>query len=243
MPLSDDELREIGHRVRRAGAANCWTGTSGTIAADARRLVRHIEETSMYAACRSTNFSIRPMPTGPHLVGPACCPPSADAALPVDHILRGEAELRGRRYLGDEANNDAFSLLTEEDAAEVRHETQKAADIAGDVFPAPEAMRPGTDKFVGVLREIAALHLSKSLDYGQDEDALANIRAGAEAINVPAWLGCVLRMSDKMQRIRAFCRRGRVEHDGIEDTLLDIAAYAAIALVVYREASTPPPPG
>ena len=136
MPLSDDELREIGHRVRRAGAANCWTGTAGTIAADARRLVRHIEETSM------------------------------DAALPVDHILRGEAELRGRRYLGDEAENDAFAVLTEEDAAEVRHETQKAADLAGDVIPAPEAMRPGTDKFVGVLREIAALHLSKSLDYG-----------------------------------------------------------------------------
>jgi hypothetical protein len=114
MPLSDDELREIGHRVRRAGAANCWTGTAGTIAADARRLVRHIEETSM------------------------------DAALPVDHILRGEAELRGRRYLGDEAENDAFAVLTEEDAAEVRHETQKAADLAGDVIPAPEAMRPGT---------------------------------------------------------------------------------------------------
>jgi len=236
MPLSDDELREIGHRVRRAGAANCWTGTAGTIAADARRLVAHIEDTAMLHLSR-------PLPTGPHLVGPACAPPPADAALPVDHILRGEAELRGRRYLGDEADNDAFAVLTEEDAAEVRHETQKAADLAGDVIPAPEAMRPGTDKFVGVLREIAALHLSKSLDYGQDEDALANIRAGAEAINVPAWLGCVLRMSDKMQRIRAFCRRGKVEHDGIEDTLLDIAAYAAIALVVYREASTPPPPG
>ena len=208
MPLTPDELREIGHRVRRAGAANCWTGTAGTIAADARRLWRHIEETDM--ACE----------------------------YPVDHILRGQHELRAQRQFGDE-----MDLLTEEDADEVIHETRKAADIGGDVIPTPEATRPGTDKFIEVLREIAALHISKSLDYGQDEDALANIRAGAEAINVPAWLGCVLRMSDKMQRIRAFCRRGKCEHDGVEDTLLDIAAYAAIALVVYREASAPPPPG
>ena len=213
MPLTEDELREIGYRIRRAGSANCWTGTTGSIAADARRLWKHIEERRM-------------------------------CEYPVDHILRGEAELRQRHYLGDEAGNDAFAVLTEDDAAEVVRETTKATQIGtGEVIPQPEDVRPGTDKFLEVLREIANLHVSKSLDYGQDEDALANIRAGAEAINVPAWLGCVLRMSDKMQRIRAFCRRGKCEHDGIEDTLLDIAAYAAIALVVYREASAPPPPG
>jgi len=119
MPLTPDELREIGHRVRRAGAANCWTGTAGTIAADARRLWRHIEETDM--ACE----------------------------YPVDHILRGQNELRSQRQLGDE-----MDLLTEEDAAEVIHETRKAADIGGDVIPTPEATRPGvTAKFgTGAVR-------------------------------------------------------------------------------------------
>jgi hypothetical protein len=54
-------------------------------------------------------------------------------------------------------------------------------------------------------------------------------------INVPAYAGCVLRMSDKMHRLRSFFRRGEVEFDGVEDTLLDLAAYSIIALVLYRE--------
>ena len=99
----------------------------------------------------------------------------------------------------------------------------------------PPKYRPGTDAFVAVLEELRSLHLRKTLDYGVDEDALANIRNSADVINVPAYAGCVLRMADKMQRLRSFFRRGEVEFDGVEDTLLDIAAYAAIALVVYRE--------
>jgi len=98
-----------------------------------------------------------------------------------------------------------------------------------------EALRPGSAEFCDVLDELRTLHLRKTLDYGQDEDALSNIRSSAEVINVPSWAGCVLRISDKMHRLRAFFRRGRVEFDGIEDTLLDIACYAVIALVLYRE--------
>lgn len=99
-----------------------------------------------------------------------------------------------------------------------------------------EGLRPGSEAFVSVLDEIRALHLRKTLDYGCDEDALSNIRNAADVINVPAYAGCVLRMSDKMHRLRSFFRRGEVEFDGVEDTLLDLAAYAAIALVLYREA-------
>ena len=98
-----------------------------------------------------------------------------------------------------------------------------------------EGLRPGSAEFVAVLDELRTLHLRKTLDYGQDEDALSNIRSSADVINVPPWAGCILRISDKMHRLRAFFRRGRVEFDGIEDTLLDIACYAVIALVLYRE--------
>lgn len=38
--LTDDDLAQIEHRCRRAGSANCWTGTSGTLAADVLRLLR-----------------------------------------------------------------------------------------------------------------------------------------------------------------------------------------------------------
>jgi hypothetical protein len=99
MPLRDDEIEAIDRRIQRAGAQNCWTGTLGTLATDARRLVRHIQ--------------------------------GRDMDYPADHILRGEAELRRAQYLGDE-----MSILTEEDAAEVKEETRKAADLGGGVVPA-----------------------------------------------------------------------------------------------------------
>lgn len=40
--ITDDELDAIDRRVQRAGSANCWTGTAGSIATDARRLVREL---------------------------------------------------------------------------------------------------------------------------------------------------------------------------------------------------------
>lgn len=112
----------------------------------------------------------------------------------------------------------------------------------GKCQPAPlpkkeNPLRPGSDAFLAVLDEIRTLHLRKTKDYGADDDALANIRNSADVINVPAYAGCVLRMSDKMHRLRSFFRRGEVEFDGVEDTLLDLAAYSIIALVLYREAT------
>jgi hypothetical protein len=95
--------------------------------------------------------------------------------------------------------------------------------------------KAGSQAFYAVLDEIRTLHERKSQDYGDDEDPLANIRNGADAIGIEPWKGCLLRIADKMQRMRSVCRSGRCEFDGIEDTLLDIAAYSAIALVVYRE--------
>ena len=102
--------------------------------------------------------------------------------------------------------------------------------------PEVPELREGSQKFLAVLDEIKELHLRKTLDYGSDDDALSNIRNSADVINVPAYAGCVVRMSDKMHRLRSFFRRGVVEFDGLEDTFLDLAAYSVIALVLYREA-------
>jgi hypothetical protein len=96
-------------------------------------------------------------------------------------------------------------------------------------------IRPGSREFLDVLDELRTLHLRKTMDYGIDEDALSNIRSSADVVNMPAWAGCILRISDKMHRLKAFFRRGRCEFDGVEDTLKDIACYAAIALVLHRE--------
>jgi hypothetical protein len=96
-------------------------------------------------------------------------------------------------------------------------------------------LRPGSREFLEVLDELRTLHLRKTMDYGVDEDALSNIRSSADVVNMPAWAGCILRISDKMHRLKAYFRRGQCEFDGVPDTLQDIASYAAIALVLYRE--------
>jgi hypothetical protein len=135
----------------------------------------------------------------------------------------------------DESSASIRAAVSERMAATPADDPKMLSETYAEWDTQPPKYRPGTDAFVAVLEELRSLHLRKTLDYGVDEDALANIRNSADVINVPAYAGCVLRMADKMQRLRSFFRRGEVEFDGVEDTLLDIAAYAAIALVVYRE--------
>lgn len=130
--------------------------------------------------------------------------------IPADWILQGQRELQSHdddiRWAGDSIIADTSNGL-----------------------------RPGSREFVSVLDEIKNLHLRKTLDYGVDEDALSNIRQSADVVNMPAWAGAILRISDKMHRLKAYFRRGKTEFDGVEDTLKDISSYAAIALVLYRE--------
>ena len=98
-------------------------------------------------------------------------------------------------------------------------------------------MSAGSEEFLRALDEVRDLHLSKTKDYGDSEDPLQNIRYGAAVINVPAWMACVIRIADKVSRVKAFCRNGRIEHDGMLDTFRDIAAYSLIARVLFEEAN------
>lgn len=89
-------------------------------------------------------------------------------------------------------------------------------------------------EFHKVLAEMAALHDSKNADYANDEDPFYNFRR-SEALGVPAWLGAIVRAGDKMARIESFVQKGKLNHEGIEDSLIDAANYFVLALVLYRE--------
>jgi len=97
----------------------------------------------------------------------------------------------------------------------------------------------GSPEFLQILDEIRALHIAKSKDYGVDEDPLANIRAGADLIGIDDWKACLIRIADKVTRLRTFCHKGYVQFDGIDDTLKDLAAYSVLALVFYRAKHQP----
>jgi len=92
-----------------------------------------------------------------------------------------------------------------------------------------------SQRFLDLLDEMRRLHESKSQDYGSETDPLANIRQGAEFVGIEPWRGCMVRIADKVQRLRTFCRTGRLVHEGVRDTLLDLSAYSLLAIVLFDE--------
>jgi hypothetical protein len=92
----------------------------------------------------------------------------------------------------------------------------------------------GDKRFHKLLREIAKLHDKKQADYGRGKDPFANIRASQE-FGIEPWRGAVLRLNDKVHRLKSYCLNGKLANEGVEDSMMDIAVYALIALVLFRE--------
>ncbi len=92
----------------------------------------------------------------------------------------------------------------------------------------------GDPRFHAALAEIGELHDRKQADYGTDGDPFANVRASQDW-GVPAWVGTMIRANDKVKRLQAAAQGSTLVNEGVEDSLLDIATYALIALVLFRE--------
>ena len=92
----------------------------------------------------------------------------------------------------------------------------------------------GDPRFHALLEQIGAIHDRKQADYGSDTDAFANIRASAD-FGAQPWVGALIRANDKMFRLKQFVRRGTLANESAEDSMMDLAVYALIALILYRE--------
>ena len=93
----------------------------------------------------------------------------------------------------------------------------------------------GDPRFHVELKRLGELHDKKQDDYGTDADPFANVRA-SEAFGVPGWLGAIIRLNDKVTRIKSFAKKGVLSNEALEDSFDDIAVYALIAKVLYKEA-------
>jgi len=99
------------------------------------------------------------------------------------------------------------------------------------------ATHPSSQAFYDLCDSLKAMHARKSSDYGSAEDPLANIRNGADFVGIEHWRAAMVRLSDKVTRLATYCRTGKLEHEGVEDTLHDLASYALLALLLHRETS------
>ena len=92
----------------------------------------------------------------------------------------------------------------------------------------------GDPRFHRLIDELLRLHIKKAQDYGTDGDPLANLRASAE-LGIPPWKASIVRLRDKFQRLAAYCTNGKLANEGVRDTLIDMAAYSLLTLILHDE--------
>lgn len=95
--------------------------------------------------------------------------------------------------------------------------------------------------YLALLDEMRDLHIRKSTGYaGDNPDVWCNFR-GTEGFGVPAPVGALIRASDKFLRVQSLIKNPAHEMVGeaIEDTLMDLAAYALITICLLREQAAP----
>lgn len=114
-------------------------------------------------------------------------------------------------------------------------------DIDTESFHFFEAILDAADnrlskRFYDYLIQCGLLHAQKQRDYGKPLDPFANVRA-SEDWGIDAWVGAMVRLTDKVKRLQSLARTGELSNEGAIDSFMDIAVYALIALVLFEEKS------
>lgn len=93
-------------------------------------------------------------------------------------------------------------------------------------------------RYLQLLEEAKELHVRKNAGYsGADNpDPWANFRM-CETFGVTAFEGCMVRLSDKYIRVTNLMKNPKNDQVGesIKDTLMDLSAYALIAICLLEE--------
>lgn len=91
--------------------------------------------------------------------------------------------------------------------------------------------------YLDLLAEMTELHKNKAAGYsGNNPDTWVNFR-GSEGWGVSPFLGCMVRMTDKFKRAQNLVQDPDNDKVGesLRDTLMDLAAYALIGIILYEE--------
>lgn len=89
-----------------------------------------------------------------------------------------------------------------------------------------------------IFDELKDLHKAKDADYA-GEVPLSNFRR-CEQFGIPAWKGCLIRMSDKYSRLVSLVGKDcehAVKGESLDDSLKDLAVYSIITLALRKQAA------
>lgn len=131
----------------------------------------------------------------------------------------------------------------EETLAEIAREYNLTPGAVNAALTNPAPRVVGHPRFHALVDEMRRVHDSKNSDYADSAtDPLRNFRA-CEAAGIPALDGLMARLSDKYMRACNLVRKERetravgVEAEKLADTLLDLACYSLIGIILYEEAN------
>jgi hypothetical protein len=97
-----------------------------------------------------------------------------------------------------------------------------------------KSKKTGDPRFHEILELLGELHDKKQKDYGRNDDPFANVRGSVEW-GIPPWVGALVRATDKIKRLQKEARDGVLSNESAEDSFMDLAVYAIIGLILYRE--------
>jgi len=91
------------------------------------------------------------------------------------------------------------------------------------------------ERFREIVKEMVELHDRKNRDYAGSE-YLSNFLMCEQHMGIPAWKGCIIRLSDKMSRLMNIAKTDEiaVSDETVTDTLMDLAVYAIVTRILYE---------
>lgn len=86
------------------------------------------------------------------------------------------------------------------------------------------------NRMKNIFDNVLTLAEKKGKDYAGDKDSLANLR-------VFGLKGIIIRLFDKLYRLKNIEEAGKVEviNESVHDTLVDVIAYSALAIILLGE--------
>lgn len=102
-------------------------------------------------------------------------------------------------------------------------------------------MKVGSERYKTLLDEALELHLNKNQGYSANNpDAFANFRL-AEGMGLTPVQGVLVRLGDKFARVQSLAANPTNDRvsESMRDTLMDLSAYALIAICLMEEDDEP----
>lgn len=91
-------------------------------------------------------------------------------------------------------------------------------------------------RFDELIQKMKIIHTQKDKDYSGSEE-LGNLKACQE-LGISPYVGVIMRISDKHKRICNLVKTGlkaEVDEEKLEDSLMDMAIYCILAIILYEE--------